>query len=477
MLEAAAAFVAAGLQPGERVALWLPNCCEWIVACMGLQAAGGVLVPLNTRFKGEEVRDILDRARVAMLVLPAEFLGLNYREMIATADLVSPCRIVTVGEDGPGGWSAFLAGADETARKEAEARLANLSPTDMCDIMFTSGTSGRSKGVLSSHAQVVNTAFAWVATAGLGPQDRFLVLWPFFHSAGYKMGWVACLAAGATALPEAVLDPAALVRRAVLEQVSFLPGPPTLFQTLLADETVEPGALASVRMSMTGGTTIPPSMIEGVRARLGIAAMASGYGLTESQGVATLTRVGDSPERVALTSGKAVAGIEVQCVDSAGQPVPPGEQGEIVVRGPNVMLGYLDDPVATKEVIDESGWLHTGDLGILDEAGYLHVTGRIKDVFIVGGFNCYPAEIEKVLLGHDAIAQVAISAAPDVRLGEVGIAHVVLAPGAELTADELIGWARERMANYKAPRHVRFTPSLPLNAAGKVLRHELPSVT
>lgn len=477
MLEAAAAFVAAGLQPGERVALWLQNSCEWIVAALGLQAAGGVLVPLNTRFKGEEVRDILDRARVAMLVIPDEFLGVNYREAIDIADLASLRRIVTVGEDGPAGWSAFLAGADKTARKEAEARLASLSPTDLCDIMFTSGTSGRSKGVLSSHGQVVSTAFAWVATAGLGPKDRFLVLWPFFHSAGYKMGWVACLVSGATALPEAVLDPVALVSRAVAERVSFLPGPPTLFLTLLADETVAPRALASVRMSMTGGSTIPPSMIEGVRTRLGIAAMSSGYGLTESQGVATLTRIDDPPERVAFTSGKAVAGVEVQCIDSAGRPVPPGEQGEIVVRGPNVMLGYLDDPAATNETIDADGWLHTGDLGVLDEQGYLRVTGRIKDVFIVGGFNCYPAEIEKVLLEHDAIAQVAISAAPDDRLGEVGIAHVVLAPGAKLTADELIDWARKRMANYKVPRHVRFTASLPVNASGKVLRHELPQVT
>ena len=468
MRAAAAAFVAAGLQPGERVGLWAPNSAQWIIACLGLQAAGGILVPLNTRFKGPEVHYILERAKAVMAVSVGDFLGSDYAADLAGLDLPMMRRIIRLDQ-----WDAFLAGADDAARAEADARLAALKPTDICDIMFTSGTTGNPKGAVADHGRTVAIAHRWPEATSLGAGDRFLILWPFFHTSGYKAGWVACLAAGATILPQASLDMDELLAKVEREKVTFLPGPPTLFQTLLAIPGFDAKRIASVRVSVTGASAVAPSMIEAMRSTLNIPVVLTGYGLTETCGTATMTSPDDPPEIVTTSCGRAVAGIEVQVFDDDNRPLPNGEPGEVVVRGVNVMIGYLDDPVATAEAIDPQGWLHTGDIGILDDAGYLRITDRKKDIFIVGGFNCYPAEIENMLMAHPAIQQVAVTGVPDERMGEVGKAFVVLKAGATLTQDALVTWSRERMANFKVPRFVDFVSELPMNATGKVQKFKL----
>ena len=474
---AAAAFVAAGLQPGERVGLWAQNSLEWIVACLGLQAAGGVLVPLNTRFKGSEVRYILDRAKAAMLVTVDEFLGQRYADMLDGLELPHLRRTIRLGTAGPQGWDAFLATADGPARAGAERRLAALTADAISDIMFTSGTTGDPKGAVATHEQTVRTARLWGGATTLGEGDRFLILWPFFHCSGYKAGWVVCLAVGATILPEATLEVGPLLAKVEREKVSFLPGPPTLFQTLLASPDFDRSALASVRVSVTGASSIAPSLIEAMRGELGIETVLTGYGLTESCGTLTMTRPGDAPEIVTTSCGRAIEGIELKLVDGDGRAVPAGEAGEVVARGMNVMLGYLDDPAATAEAIDAEGWLHTGDIGALNERRgqpEASPTGK-KDMYIVGGFNCYPAEIEKMLLAHPAIFQVAVIGVPDERMGEVGKAYVVPKPGATLEAAELTAWSRERMANFKVPRQFEFMDALPTNATGKVQKFRLAS--
>ena len=226
---------------------------------------------------------------------------------------------------------------------------------------------------------------------------------------------------------------------------------------------------------MTGASSVAPTLIEAMRGELGIETVLTGYGLTESCGTLTMTRPGDAPEIVTTSCGRAIEGIELKLVDADGRAVPTGEAGEVVARGMNVMLGYLDDPAATAEAIDADGWLHTGDIGVLDGAGYLRITDRKKDVFIVGGFNCYPAEIEKMLLAHPGVLQVAVVGVPDERMGEVGRAYVVAKPGATLEAAELTAWSRERMANFKVPRQFQFLDALPTNATGKVQKFRLAS--
>ena len=472
MMEAAAAFVAVGLQPGERVGLWAPNSDNWVIAALGIQAAQGVLVPLNTRFKGGEAEFALSHANAAMAVAAENFLDTRYADVIAGLDLPGLRRTIALGGKE---WDAFLASASADDRREAEKRLAALAPSDVCDIMFTSGTTGDPKGVVSSHEQVAGTARLWSKATGLTYGDRFKILWPFFHSAGYKAGWVSCLAVGAAALPEAVLDAPRLLEKVQREDVTFLPGPPTLFQTLLSMPDRPEGALDSVRVSVTGASSVAPSLIEAMGDELGIPTVLNGYGLTECCGTATMSITGDLPEILTTTVGKVIDCVEVEIMDDDGNILPRGEPGEVMIRGMNVMLGYLDDEEATREAITPEGWLHSGDIGTLDEEGYLRITDRKKEMFITGGFNVYPAEVEKQLMAHPAVFQVAVIGIPDERMGEVCCAHIVPKQGRSITEAELIEWSRERLANYKVPRKVVVAKSLPTNATGKVQKFKLPT--
>jgi acyl-CoA synthetase (AMP-forming)/AMP-acid ligase II len=231
--------------------------------------------------------------------------------------------------------------------------------------------------------------------------------------------------------------------------------------------------LSSLRVAVTGAAAIAPSMIHRMRDELGFKIIVTAYGLTECCGVATICDRDADAETIANTSGRAMPGIELRCINDADQPVPAGSEGEVVMRGYNVMQGYFNNPEATAETIDAEGWLHTGDIGILDANGNLRITDRLKDMYIVGGFNCYPAEVERILTAHPAIAQVAVIGVPDERQGEVGKAFVVLRPGATLDAAGLVAWSRENMANYKVPRHVDIVTALPMNASGKVLKYQL----
>jgi acyl-CoA synthetase (AMP-forming)/AMP-acid ligase II len=277
---------------------------------------------------------------------------------------------------------------------------------------------------------------------------------------------------GATIFPVAVFDPPSVLETVERERITVLPGPPTLYQSLLDCPDRAKRDISSLRVAITGAADIPVELIRRVREDLPFERILSGYGLTEA-GTVTGSRPDDDFEHIATTVGVPWAGFEVRTVDRAGTPTPVGESGEVVVRGETVMHGYLDDPEATAAAIDAEGWLHTGDLGTLDADGYLRIVGRIKDMFIVGGFNAYPAEIENLLLRHPRIAQVAVIGVPDQRLGEVGMAFVVLDPGPPVDASDIVEWSRAEMANFKVPRFVEFVDALPLNATGKVVKDEL----
>jgi len=485
--QAARAFMAAGIEPGDRGAIWAPNISEWIVAALGLHSAGGVLIPLNTRFKGTEAGYVLERSGAKVLLTVTDFLDTDYVDLLRSArgpavdgrpveSLPALGRVVVLRGatvDGTEAWSDFLKAGDTVDSDAADARALAVASTDLSDILFTSGTTGTPKGVMTAHGQNLRAFSDWADVVGLRESDRYLVINPFFHAFGYKAGILASLMSGSALHPQLVFDVPQVMRRIEAERITMLPGPPTLYQTILNHPDFGSTDFSSLRLAVTGAAAIPVELILQMRRELHFETIITGYGLTESCGIATMCRYDDDPETISSTSGRAIPELEVRCVDEAGAEMPRGESGEVVVRGHTVMQGYLDDPEATAEAIDADGWLHTGDVGVMDERGYLAITDRLKDMFIVGGFNAYPAEIENLLLAHEGIAQVAVVGVPDERQGEVGVAFVVPRTGHDLDPVELVAWGRERMANYKAPRRFVIVDALPLNATGKVLKYEL----
>lgn len=469
---AARAFVAAGLEPGDRVGIWAPNCWEWVVALLGAHGAGGVVVPLNTRYKGGEAAWILDRSRARFLVTVDGFLGNGYVGMLAGQDLPHLERTIVVRDDAPTGtegWESFLASGSRSDDAEVERRRDALGPDDLSDIIFTSGTTGRPKGVETTHAQTLRTFGIWSDVVGLTSGDRYLIVNPFFHTFGYKAGIVACLLTGATMVPVPVFDPEAVMRTIDAEDISVLPGPPALYQTILNHPDRQRMDSSRLRLAVTGAAPVPVSLVERMRTDLGFDTVLTAYGLTEATGVVSMCRAEDGPETISTTSGRAIPGVEIRIVDDRGVEATLGTPGEVVVRGFNVMRGYFEDPETTAETIAADGWLHTGDVGVMDERGYIDITDRTKDMFICGGFNAYPAEIESILSEHPAVAQAAVVGVADERMGEVGFAWLVPAAGVD-PPDEaaMVAWSREKMANFKAPRHVRWTDALPLNPSGKI---------
>ncbi len=474
-LQVARALMSAGIQAGDRVAVWAPNCHEWVAAALGIHSVGGILIPINTRMKGVEAADILEQSGARLLFCVGEFLNDYFPSMLKGQNAPQLERVVVLGKAHAGDltWADFLQQAEQTTAAAARERAAAVKPEDLSDIMFTSGTTGRPKGVMTCHGQNIRAFDEWARCVDLQADDRYLIINPFFHSFGYKAGWLAALMRGCTIYPLAVFDTEGVLQLIGRERISFLPGSPTLFLSFLAHPQLKSFDLSSLRVAVTGAAAIAPSMIHRMRDELGFKIIVTAYGLTECCGVATICDRDADAETIAHTSGRAMPGIELRCIGEDGQPVAAGAEGEVVMRGYNVMQGYFNNPAATAESIDQDGWLHTGDIGILDANGNLKITDRLKDMYIVGGFNCYPAEVERILTAHPAIAQVAVIGVPDERQGEVGKAFVVLRPGASLDAAGLIAWARDNMANYKVPRHVEIVTALPLNASGKVLKYQL----
>jgi HIP---CoA ligase len=459
---AAAALITLGVQPGDRVAIWSPNTWHWVVACLAIHHAGAAMVPLNTRYTASEASDILARTHAPVLFAMGRFLG-NDRVADLDRDALPALRhIVRIPiDEADGTWDEFIGRG--TDANEVVPRAAAITPDDVSDILFTSGTTGHSKGVLCAHRQSLSGSASWAANGKITSDDRYLCINPFFHNFGYKAGILACLQTGATLIPHLTFDPLRTLQAIEQHRITVLPGPPTIYQTLLDHPARGDYDLSSLRFAVTGAATVPVVLVERMQSELDIDIVLTAYGLTEANGMGTMCRADDDAVTVATTCGRPFADFELRIDDG----------GEVLLRGPNVMLGYLDDPEATAAAIDADGWLHTGDIGEVDERGNLRITDRLKDMYICGGFNVYPAEVEQVLARMDGVADAAVIGVPDARLGEVGQAFVVTRPGSELDEGSVIAYTREHLANFKAPRSVRFVEALPRNAAGKVVKTQL----
>ncbi len=484
-----AAMISSGVEPGDRVAVWAPNGRRFVVAALGAVSAGAVLVPINTRFKGDEAAWILRKSGTRLLLVDDGFLGNDYLGMLGAAaapehpaaagppvaGLPTLREIVTLGERAAPEATAFedfLDRGNGVAPGLVAARLDAVGEDDVADMFFTSGTTGRPKGAMTSHAQNVRVYEAWSGGVGLRRGDRYLLVNPLFHTFGYKAGLLACLIRGATLVLQPVFDAELALALIGAERVTVLPGPPTLYASLLDHPARNAADVGTLRLAVTGAAVVPVALVERMRAEL-FPEVVIAYGLTESCGTVTVgDRLADA-QTIATTVGRAIEGTEVVVADQQGRPQPPGESGEVLVRGYNVMLGYFDDPAATAAAIDADGWLHTGDVGVLRADGLLRITDRLKDVFIVGGFNVYPAEVEQLIARHPAVSEAAVIGVPDDRLGEVCRAYVIPRRGAEVDPTEIIEFCRERLANFKVPRTVTIVAQLPRNAGGKVLKYVL----
>ena len=457
----ARAYVAAGLQHGERVVVWAPNSVDWVVAALAVSYAGGTLVPANSRYTGHEVAELVDRTGARAVVVLDGFLGrTQIADLRAASALTTVSAVVDLAD-----LAGFAATGADVPLTEIEARADAVSGDDVADILFTSGTTGTPKGAMSAHRQTVGVAREWGRIGGVRPDDRYLVVNPFFHSFGYKVGIVTGLLTGATLYPMATFDAEGLMALIETERITVLPGAPTIFTSMLASERRAEFDLSSLRLSVTGAASVPVVLIERMRAAapegLGIEQVVTAFGMTEAV-VATMCRGDESAETVASTCGRAIPGIEARIAE---------DNGELLLRGDFVMLGYLDDPQATAEAIDADGWLHTGDVGVIDEDGNLRITDRIKDMYISGGFNVYPVEVEQALARLEGVVEAAVVGVPDERMGEVGRAYVVR--NKDITAEDVVAHAKSRLANFKVPREVEFVDALPRNLSGKVLKNDL----
>lgn len=469
-------FMASGIAPGDRVCLWAPNSIEWIAAAVGIQGAGAAVVPADSRLRAGEVAALVRRVSAAALVCSGIFRGYDFVQELAEADPEIAGRIKLVlppaAHYSGMSWESFLDHGSTVERALALDQISSVRPGGLADIIYTSGTTGKPKGVISTHHQNLWSYAKFNELLGLTADDRQILVAPFAHCFGCKAGWMLTLQVGATGVLVDSYDAERLL--ATIERVAatVIPAPPTVLRELLEHHSRRGRDLSSLHLALTGSTTVPVELIRRLRAEL-LDSVVVGYGLTEATGIVTSTRAGDDTEVAATTVGRPLAGVEVKVVDPEGMSCPFGTTGEVLVRGPNVMPGYVDDPLATAEVLTD-GWLRTGDLASLDNRGYLTIRGRAKEMYISGGYNVYPAEVENALLEYDDIAAAAVVGIPDQRMGEVGVAYIVPRDPASFTVDALATWVRGRLANYKLPRRYQIVSALPRNSLGKVLKRDLP---
>jgi fatty-acyl-CoA synthase len=468
----AAGLLAAGIGQGDRVGIWAPNCAEWVLVQYATAKIGAILVNVNPAYRTHELGYVLRQSGVKLLVSAPEFKTSDYRSMVG--DVRGDCpaleRVVFLGTPE---WELIA-----TAEPEAEAlarRAASLSCDDPINIQYTSGTTGFPKGATLSHHNILNNGFLVGELLAYTEQDRVCIPVPFYHCFGMVMGNLACTSHGACmVIPAPSFEPEATLEAAAAEQCTSLYGVPTMFIAELEHPRFAEFDLSSLRTGIMAGSPCPIEVMSRVVAEMHMEEVSICYGMTETSPVSTQTRRDDALERRVATVGRPGPHIEIKVVDPVtGLTVARGEAGELCTRGYSVMLGYWEDPEKTAEAIDPAGWMHTGDLATMDEAGYCKIVGRIKDMVIRGGENVYPREIEEFLYGHPGVADVQVIGVPDARYGEELCAWIRLRDGAALTEDELRDFCRGKLAHFKIPRYVLFVDDFPMTVTGKIQKFKM----
>ncbi|MFF8828153.1 AMP-binding protein [Streptomyces sp. NPDC015131] len=466
-------LLAAGVGKGDRVGIWAVNCPEWVLTQYATARAGAVLVNINPAYRAHELRYVLDQAGVSLLIASLAHKTSDYRALVDQVRADCP-RLRAVHYIGDPTWDELTAGA---APAEAlAAREAELSCDDPVNIQYTSGTTGFPKGATLTHHNILNNGYFVGETLGYTEQDRICLPVPFYHCFGMVMGNLAATSHGAAmVIPAPSFEPAATLRAVERERCTSLYGVPTMFIAELNLPDFASYDLSSLRTGIMAGSPCPVEVMKRVVAEMHLAEVSICYGMTETSPVSTQTRRDDDLERRTETVGRVLPHVEVKIVDPAtGITVPRGEAGELCTRGYGVMLGYWDEPEKTAEAIDAGRWMHTGDLAVMREDGYVQIVGRIKDMIIRGGENVYPREIEEFLYAHPKIADVQVVGVPDERYGEEILACVIPRdPADPPTLDDLTAFCRERLAHYKIPRRIEILDSFPMTVSGKVRKVEL----
>ena len=470
-------LIAAGIKAGDRVGIWAPNCAEWVLLQYATAKAGIILVNINPAYRSHELNYALRQSGVRVLVSADSFKTSDYRAMIEEVRGGVPGleRVIYLGS---ADWDELFVvgrmpiagGGDQLAERQAM-----LSFDDPINIQYTSGTTGFPKGATLSHHNILNNGYFIGEGCGYTEQDRVCIPVPFYHCFGMVLGNLACTTHGAAIIiPAAGFDPAATLRAVAAERCTSLYGVPTMFIAELALPDFASYDLSSLRTGIMAGSPCPVEVMKRVVSEMHMSEVTICYGMTETSPVSAQTRADDDMERRVSTVGRVHPYVEVKIVDpETGLTVPRGATGEMCTRGYSVMLGYWDDPEQTSAAIDQARWMHTGDLAVLDEAGYLNIVGRIKDMIIRGGENVYPREIEEFLYGHPAIEDVQVIGVPDAKYGEEICAWVKLRPGQQLTEQELREFCTGQIAHFKIPRYLRITTDFPMTVTGKVQKFKM----
>ncbi|HQD39683.1 MAG: AMP-binding protein [Firmicutes bacterium] len=490
--EFARALIALGVKPGDHVAIWATNVPQWFITFWATVKIGAVLVTVNTAYKIYEVEYLLRQSDTHTLVMIDGYKDVDYLSIIRelcpeleTSEAGKPLRIkrlpflrniITVDSKLPGclTWEEALALADKVPLAEVQRRAQAISRHDVCNIQYTSGTTGFPKGVMLTHYNVVNNGKCIGDCMDLSTADKMLVQVPMFHCFGMVLSMTAAMTHGATLCPIPYFSPKTALACINQEKITCCNGVPTMFIAMLEHEDFKRTDFSHMRTGIMAGSPCPIKVMQDVVDKMNMKEITIVFGQTESSPGCTQSRVDDSIELRVNTVGRALPGVECKIVDPVtGEDLPPNTDGEFVARGYNIMKGYYKMPEATAAVIDENGWLHTGDLARMDENGYFKITGRIKDMIIRGGENIYPKEIEDFIYTHPSVKDVQVIGVPDEQYGEEIMACVILKEGCSLTADELKEYVRSHMAKHKTPRYVEFVDEFPLNAAGKVLKYKM----
>jgi fatty-acyl-CoA synthase len=465
----AKALLARGLAIGDRVGIWSPSCAAWTLVQYATAKVGAILVTINPAYRTHEVQYALEQSGCRMLVAATDFKTSDYQAMVAEVHPSLPGldQVVFLGTDD---WADLLTGAASVSDEALDERASSLRPTDPINIQYTSGTTGFPKGATLSHRNILNNGFFTGEACGYTEADRVCIPVPFYHCFGMVLGNLACTTHGAAmVIPAPAFDPAATLATVASERCTSLYGVPTMFIAELGLDSFEGYDLSSLRTGIMAGSPCPVEVMKQCVSSMHMDEVTICYGMTETSPVSTQTAADDPIDKRVGTVGRVHPHVEVKVVDAvSGATVGRGESGELCTRGYSVMVGYWNDPERTADAIDADGWMHTGDLAVMDDEGYLNIVGRIKDMIIRGGENVYPREIEEFLHTHPDVVDVQVIGVPDPKYGEEIMAWVQVRSGASLTRDDVASFCAGRIAHFKVPRYVHVTSSFPMTVTGKV---------